>query len=151
MSFRNERRKENPKTHPLENESGAPRFCFPFRVRATRPPKGFPEFKAAPPARRGLRDPARKSRFRYAVRPGNLALRCPQVYRSDHTSHPSVLDLAIPFSASSSRTGARTSALASPAASRRWASSIRLLHRTLFPGHPIVGYERLLATVHLEI
>src|SRR5208283_2147133 len=28
----------NPKTHPLENESGAPRFCFPFRVRATRPP-----------------------------------------------------------------------------------------------------------------
>ena len=30
MSFRNERRKENPKTHPLESESGAPRVCLPF-------------------------------------------------------------------------------------------------------------------------
>jgi len=26
----------DPKTHPLEDESGAPRFHFPFSVRATR-------------------------------------------------------------------------------------------------------------------
>ena len=36
-----ERRKTNPKTHPLESESGAPRFYFPFIVRATRP-RPFP-------------------------------------------------------------------------------------------------------------
>src|SRR5271157_665394 len=46
MSFRNRRRKENPKTHPLESESGPPRFYFPFIVRATRqdPPSGKREW-----------------------------------------------------------------------------------------------------------
>src|SRR5271157_1349587 len=46
MSFRNRRRKENPKTHPLESESGAPRDYRPFIVRATRqdPPSGKREW-----------------------------------------------------------------------------------------------------------
>jgi len=59
----------------LETQNSGVEFTPPRLIRQT--------------ARLGLRDPARKSQFRYVVRPGNLALRGPLAYRSDHTSHPS--------------------------------------------------------------